>query len=184
MGRAAAKKVCIIALLDLLCVLVTVSQSQTVPYLMFLGSKLSNHSYIPLNNGANINSVGFYGSGKGVECHTDLTGCCDRGEYGINDSVWYFPNGSRLLFDQNKYPLHTRIRVKKVTLYQQYLSNASQFGALEINKNVCGIYRCKIPISSSPESEEGIIYAGIYEENKGIMYRSFSVTHYYYIQVV
>ena len=48
------------------------------------------------------------------------------------------------------------------------MSNVSQFGALDINKNVSGIYRCKIPISSSPENEMGIIYAGIYEENKGI----------------
>ena len=55
-----------------------------------------------------------------------------------------------------------------MTLYQQYLSNASQFGVLDINKNVSGIYRCKIPVSSFPENEEGIIYAGIYEENKGI----------------
>ena len=56
---------------------------------------------------------------------------------------------------------------KKVTLNQQSMSNASQFGALEINKNVSGIYQCKIPISSSPENEMGIIYTGIYEENKG-----------------
>ena len=107
MGRAAANKVCIIALLGLLCVLVTVSQTQTVPYITFLGSNLSNHSYIPLNNGANINSVGFYGSGRGVECHTDLTRCCGRVEY-IDDSVWYFPNGSRLQFNSRIYTIHMR----------------------------------------------------------------------------
>ena len=118
-----------------------------------------------------MNSVGSSGSVRGVECHTDLTGCCGRGEYGIDDSVWYFPNGSRLQFDKNKCTIYMRIGVKKITLYQRSLSNASQFGALDINKNVSGIYQCKIPISSSPENEMGIIYAGIYEENKGIVHK-------------
>ena len=73
MERAVANKVYIIFLFGLLCVLVTVSQTQTFPYLTFNGSILSNHSYVPLSNGVIMNSVGHNGSGKGVECHTNLT---------------------------------------------------------------------------------------------------------------
>ena len=59
-------------LLCLLWSLVEV-QSQTVPYVTFLGNPLANHSYV------NLSQVGNDRTGNDsdtVQCHTDLMTCC------------------------------------------------------------------------------------------------------------
>ena len=51
------------------------SNSQTFPYVSFMGQTLANHSYMdfrlvgPLKNGSDS-----------VQCHTDLTTCCTGGQ--------------------------------------------------------------------------------------------------------
>ena len=61
--------------------------SQTFPYVSFMGQTWANHSYVDLS------LVGD--ASDNVVCQTDLTTCC------TNDQVshrgdWYFPNGNRL----------------------------------------------------------------------------------------
>ena len=56
--------------LNLLWCLVEVN-SQTFPYVSFLGQTLANHSYV------NFSLVGPLSNGSdSVQCHTDLTTCC------------------------------------------------------------------------------------------------------------
>ena len=171
MGRAVANKVYIIVPLGLLCVLVTVSQTQTVPYLMFNDSltNLSNHSYIPLTNKPMVITTDIdRRSSWRLLCHTNLTGCCGKDD-NITAGEWYFPNGSIVSTDK-KFDIHMSRGNKRVRLIQKLNSNASIFGTLETNENVSGIYQCKIPINSSSEMEMGKIYAGVYERTKGIMH--------------
>ena len=56
------------------CVLTSLVEvnSQTFPYVSFMGQTLANHSYV------NLNLVGRPdGGGPSVECHIDLTTCCN-----------------------------------------------------------------------------------------------------------
>ena len=76
-------------LLCLLSALVEV-HSQTAPYLTFRGNNIPNNSYVDLN------TVGtYYSNADAVQCHTDLTSCCNS-FYGPDRGNWYFPNGNRL----------------------------------------------------------------------------------------
>ena len=68
------------------------SNSQTFPYVSFMGQTLANHSYVDLS----LVGISKYG-GDSVQCHTDLTTCCTGGQ-GIHRGDWYFPNGDRLPF--------------------------------------------------------------------------------------
>ena len=76
------------------------SNSQTFPYVSFMGQTLANHSYVDLS------LVGVpRNGGDSVQCHTDLTTCC-TGSQGIHRGDWYFPNGDRLQFDSNYNDIH------------------------------------------------------------------------------
>jgi len=79
-------------LLCLLFALVKV-QSQTVPYISFMGVNLLNHSYL------DFRLVGDDKDGSdSVQCHTDLITCCSS-DQGPDRGDWYFPNRERLQFD-------------------------------------------------------------------------------------
>ena len=59
------------------------SNSQTFPYVSFMGQTLANHSYVDLS------LVGVpKNGGDSVQCHTDLTTCCGGGQ-GIHRGDWY-----------------------------------------------------------------------------------------------
>ena len=57
--------------LSLLCLLWSLVevQSQTVPYVTFLGNPLSNHSYVDLSQ---VGNNWFGNDSDTVQCHTDL----------------------------------------------------------------------------------------------------------------
>ena len=73
-------------LLCLLSALVEV-HSQTVPYVSFMGTNLTNHSYVDLTLVGNL----LNGSDS-VHCHTDLDTCCNA-TAGPHRGDWFFPNG-------------------------------------------------------------------------------------------
>ena len=79
-------------LLYLLSALVEV-HSQTAPYVSFMGTNLTNHSYVDLT------LVGSAENGsESVQCHTDLGSCCSRA-HGDDRGDWYFPKGHSLGFN-------------------------------------------------------------------------------------
>ena len=64
--------------------------SQIIPYVSFMGTNLSNHSFVDLTQ------VGTAKDGSdSVQCHTDLSTCCNAAA-GSDRGDWYFPNGTQL----------------------------------------------------------------------------------------
>ena len=79
--------------------------SQTAPYVSFMGQILVNHSYVDLS------LVGDSSSGSdSVQCHTDLDTCCS-GTEGSHRGDWYFPNETRLQFTDDIFEHRTDKRV-------------------------------------------------------------------------
>ena len=119
---------------------------QTVPYVSFMGTNLSNHSYVDMN------LVGSNGDGSdNVQCHTDLDTCC-HGDVGPDRGDWYFPNMSRLQFLGN---IHQRRRHLHVQLRRKNGGNTS------------GIYRCDIETIAVHSDEHDVttretVYVGLY----------------------
>ena len=131
-------------LLCLLSALVEV-HSQTIPYVSFMGTNLTNHSYV------NLTLVGHAtDSSHSVQCHSDLETCCggpghpDRGD-------WYFPNGERLNFNSDPGDIY------EVRLPQQVdLSRRN-------NSDAFGIYCCMIETNAfHNESGQETVCAGLY----------------------
>ena len=82
----------------LLCLLWSVVevQSQTeYPYISFMGTTLSNHSYVDLSQVGEKRT----GNGNTVQCHTDLSTCCREnktvGVVGRGD--WFAPGSDTRL---------------------------------------------------------------------------------------
>ena len=93
-----------------------------------------------------------------------------------------FQMGVNCLLEQDFLYIILVEKNKVVHLYQQFDTYPRVFGALDYNKNVSGIYQCKIPINSS--TKMGIIYAGIYEKNKGIVLIQLSSATLLFMQVM
>ena len=124
--------------------------SQTVPYIRFMGKKLSNNSYIDLTQ------VGDEGSTK-VQCHTDLTTCCSVAQ-GDGRGDWYFPNGARLPF--------SAYCVKRV--FESREDKRVDLGRRKNPDTPQGIYRCDIPINSTSNDNLETVYVGLYKNtNRG-----------------
>ena len=62
------------------------ANSQTIPYIMFMGQTLPNNSYMDLRLVRDPLS-----GGEGVQCHTDLTICCSS-DQGMDRGDWYAPD--------------------------------------------------------------------------------------------
>ena len=138
-------------LLCLLSALVEVD-SQTVPYVSFMGTNLNNHSYV------NLTAVGASGS---VQCHTDLITCCSSPRpqvvgQGPDRGDWYFPNGSRLRFNGDPGDIYEHRTAQRVELHRRN------------NGDTSGIYRCDIETNavhsddSSDTTTRETVYAGLY----------------------
>ena len=121
--------------------------SQTVPYITFMGVTLPNSSYV------DVSLVGNPLSGGGVQCHTDMTTCCSRHQ-GMDRGDWYAPNGGKLAFHQSGDLNSTfeRRESQKVTLYHRSSALPSDHQS--------GMYRCDIAVNGSGR---GTVYIGIYE---------------------
>ena len=110
-------------LFSIVCSLVEVN-SQTFPYISFMGQTLANHSYVDLS------LVGNDLSGSdSVQCHTDLSTCCIGGQ-GAHRGDWYFPNGNRLPFTGD---IHEVREAQRVDLRRRNSVTSP-----------VGIYRCEI----------------------------------------
>ena len=140
----------------LLCLLVEV-QSQTVPYVTFLGTTLPNHSYVDLSQVGNDRS----GSDSDtVQCHTDLMTCC-RSHHGIHRGDWFAPGsdtrlpwyseGGDIYEDRGDMVVHLRRR-----------NNAN---------GPSGIYCCVIPTHAVHDDSDIFIgetvYVGLYYGSEG-----------------
>ena len=128
-------------LFSLLWSLVEVN-SQTAPYVSFMGQTLANHSYVDLS------LVGDDGSGSdSVQCVTDLSTCCS-GTYGSHRGDWYFPNGVRLPFSGDIFERRAEQRV-------------------EINRrnsatSPVGIYHCEIATIAVHDNDDTTVRATVY----------------------
>ena len=131
-------------LLCLLSALVEV-HSQTVPYVSFMGTNLSNHSYVDLT------AVGDAEDGSdSVQCHTDLSTCCSDAQ-GVHRGDWYFPNGDRLQFRTERGDIFEWRAAQRVDLRHGNNSDTS------------GIYRCDIETNAVNDDDgRETVYAGLY----------------------
>ena len=133
-------------LLCLLSALVEV-HSQTVPYVSFMGTNFTNHSYVDLT------LVGT-SDGDSVQCHTDLSTCCNRTQ-GADRGDWYFPNGDRLQFNTEFIDIYEVRVAQRVDLRRRNNSETS------------GIYRCTIETNAVHSNDSNTttretVYVGLY----------------------
>ena len=119
--------------------------TQTAPYITFMGAILPNNSYVDISRVGNPDS-----GGEGVQCHTDLTTC----DQGMDCGDWYAPNGDKLAFSRSGILNSTfeRHESQKVTLYHIFRVLPSDHQS--------GMYRCDIAVNGSGR---GTVYIGIYE---------------------
>ena len=124
--------------------------SQTFPYVSFMGQTLANHSYVDL-------SLVGYLTTDSVQCHTDLTTCCAGGQ-GIHRGDWYFPNGDRLQFDSTYNDIHQDRNEKRVDLRRKSFTSPT------------GIYRCDIATIDVHHTEpnQKAVYVGLYANGRGL----------------
>ena len=126
-------------LLCLLSALVEVN-SQTFPFLRFMGTDLPNHSYVDFNLvGKAMNT--------GVECHSDLQ-CCKDAVNRVAD--WYFPSGERLRSSSKRFDIYQFYKEKNVQVRRK---NGAETG---------GIYRCDIETIAVNNDNRATVYAGLY----------------------
>ena len=140
-------------------VLWCLGQSQTFPYVSFMGQTLANHSYV------NLNLVGT--GSDSVQCHTDLSTCCSSAQ-GPYRGDWYFPDGDRLTFSSGDGIFESRV-IQRVNLRRK--SGVSP----------TGIYRCDISTNavhhSTDNSVRDTVYVGLYQEYQGIAKASKTITY-------
>ena len=136
-------------LLCLLSALVEV-HSQSVPYVSFMGTNLTNHSYVDLTLVGRPED-----GGDSVQCHTDLDTCCS-GSQDDDHGDWYFPDGSVLQFDGYPGDIYKSHVARRVDLRRRN------------NGDTSGIYRCTIETNavhsddSSDRTTREAVYAGLY----------------------
>ena len=143
-------------LLCLLWSLVEV-QSQTVPYVTFLGNPLSDHSYVDLSQ------VGEDRTGSDsdtVQCHTDLNTCC-RMEQGLHRGDWFAPGSdTRLPFS-----------AEGGDIYEDRQDMVVHIRRRNNPTGPSGIYRCAIATNAvhndSDESVGETVYVGLYGSGGG-----------------
>ena len=140
----------------LLWSLVEVHSQTEFPYVSFMGETLPNHAFVDLT------LVGYILTDEGLQCHTDLTTCCNRSS-GQHRGDWYFPDGSRLLFWDDGVVIEFR-KNQQVDIHRNY------YNAIPPS----GIYRCDIPTNAvhndSDISVRETVYTGIYATGGIYMY--------------
>ena len=145
-------------------ILWSLGQSQTFPYVSFMGQTLVNHSYVDLslvrrdiNGSGSLVRNGSNNSSEIVQCHTDMKNCCSSAQ-GSYRGDWYFPNGTRLPFPGDGEIFESRGAQR---VYLRYKSGISP----------SGIYRCDIPTNAvhhtSNNSVRDTVYVGLYQFYQG-----------------
>ena len=131
------------------------SNSQTFPYVSFMGQTLANHSYVDLS------LVGLSkNGGDSVQCHTDLTTCCS-GRQGVHRGDWYFPNGDRLQFDSNYNDIHQNRIKRRVDLRRK--SSTSPTGMYD-----CDIATVDVHDNETTQLTRKRVYVGLYANGGGL----------------
>ena len=144
-------------LLCLLWSLVEV-QSQTVPYVTFLGNPLSNHSYVDLSQ---VGDDRTDSDSDTVQCHTDLSTCC-RGSAGIHRGDWFAPdNDTRLPWRSENANFFEDRQAQVVHIRRRPNADAPS-----------GIYRCVIATNAVHDDSDlsvgETVYVGLYGSGGGI----------------
>ena len=126
--------------------------SQTFPFVSFMGQTLANHSYVDLS------LVGDDVSGNdSVQCHTDLSTCCSSPQ-GPHRGDWYFPDGTRLYYYY-------------YNIFEQRLAQRVDLRRRNSATSPVGIYRCDIPTeavhNNSDSSVRATVYMGLYTASGG-----------------
>ena len=124
----------LLLLLGLLCW--PLVNSQSFPYVSFMGQTLDNHSYV------NLSLVGYDDSGSdSVQCITDLGICCTNTE-GPHRGDWFFPAGTRLPFSGDIFESrgHRRVDLRR-------RNNPT---------SPVGIYPCDIPTNAVHDTDTSV----------------------------
>ena len=148
-----------VLLLSLLWSLVEVNSQQTFPYVSFMDQTLANHSYVDLSL---VWRPDISGS-DGVQCITDLSTCCS-GAQGYHRGDWYFPNGTRLPFNEANVDTYEFRWSKRVDIRRR------RYSYNDLNPPL-GIYHCDIPTNAvhddNDNSVRDIVYVGLYTASGG-----------------
>ena len=129
--------------------------SQTFPYVSFMGQNLANHSYVDLS------LVGEAASGSdSVQCQTDLTTCCSGGQ-GVHRGDWYSPGSTdRLPFSLEDGDIIEQRRNQRADLIRRNSATSP-----------VGIYRCEIPTNDVHDDDDNsvraTVYVGLYTASGG-----------------
>ena len=141
----------ILFLLGLLCW--PLVNSQSFPYVSFMGQTLANHSYVDLS------LVGDDSSGSdSVQCITDLETCCSHSQ-GPHRGDWYFPDGTTRLPFPGGGDIFEARGPQRVELRRKNNANSP-----------VGIYRCDIPTVAVHDrtgynSVRDTVYVGLYTDS-------------------
>ena len=132
-------------------------QSQTVPYVTFLGNPLANHSYVDLSQ-VGDDRIGPYNNT--VQCHTDLYTCC-RSSQGLHRGDWFAPGSEmRLPF-----------RGEPGDIYEDRRDMVVHLRRRNNPTGPTGIYHCVIATNAvhndSDQSVGETVYVGLYYGNEG-----------------
>ena len=132
--------------------LVVEAQSQTYPYVSFMGETLPDHSYM------DISLVGNDQTGTdSVQCHTNVVTCC-RSINGIHRGDW-FPPGSdnRLPFPAQREFVFENREAQRVDIRRRNSTSPT------------GLYRCDIHVREEVGEEPArkSVYVGLYTRDEG-----------------
>ena len=143
-------------LLCLLWSLVEVQSETEYPYISFMGMTLPDHSYVDFDEVGEDRGEGE-DEPNTVQCHTDLSGCCDGHQLSPRGD-WFPPGSDRrlpLFNESGDIDIEESLRVQVVHIRR--LGNAM---------GQSGIYRCVIGTNSNPSGAEPV-YVGLYH-NGGV----------------
>ena len=139
-------------IVNALALVISVVNSQTFPYVSFMGQTLANHSYV------NLSLVGIDDI-HSVQCVTNLAECCSSTD-GSHRGDWYFPDGTRLPFSGDG------------DIYEQRVSKGVEIRRSNNANSPVGIYRCDIPTIAVHDDDHVIsvrdtVYVGLYSTGEG-----------------
>ena len=124
--------------------------SQSFPYVSFMNKTLANNSYV---------NFGLVDDGSdSVQCHTDLTTCCNQSQ-GSHRGDWFFPNGNRLPFHSIA-DIHESRNDRKVDLRRKTSTSPS------------GIYRCDMETVASQNKTMAreTVFVGLYADGGSVVW--------------
>ena len=132
------------------------------PYITFRGIVLQNHSYI------DFYQIG-YSITDGVQCHTDLTTCCNS-SYGSPGGRWFSYATGRTLDSYSSYYYDYYYYYYGNVLYQREFHQGLAILSDSQSDYSYGLYRCDIDTNASTDdgrndtdvSRRESVYVGIY----------------------